>query len=145
MQECINNRAQDRKTTPTIIRELRDSTGMTQKEFAELYQIPLSTLRKWEQGTASPPDYVIRLIARSLPYRKPGLKKIGDGERSYYYDPDARTLEDKVGHKIPVKSDLSKVKPQNLLVYVTELFDSYYDILEKFERDCRYDKKENII
>lgn len=131
--------------TPTIIRELRDSTGMTQKEFAELYQIPLSTLRKWEQGIASPPGYVILLIAQSLPYRKQGLKKIGSGDKYYYYDPEARTLEDQAGHIIPIKSDLSKVKPQNLLVYVAELFDSYYDIVERFERDCRYDEKENII
>ena len=42
------------------IKELRDSTGMTQKEFASKYGIPISTLRKWEQGESSPAPYDIK-------------------------------------------------------------------------------------
>ena len=49
------------------IKELRDSTGMTQKEFASRYGIPISTLRKWEQGESSPAPYVAALLARTLP------------------------------------------------------------------------------
>ena len=45
------------------IKELRDSTGMTQKEFASRYGIPISTLRKWEQGESSPAPYVAALLA----------------------------------------------------------------------------------
>ncbi len=53
-----------------MIKELRDMTGMTQKAFAQMYGIPLSTLRKWEQGEASPAPYVLRLIAGTLPSTK---------------------------------------------------------------------------
>lgn len=47
------------------IKELRESTGMTQKLFAETYGIPVSTLRKWEQKEASPAPYVVNLLARA--------------------------------------------------------------------------------
>jgi len=48
------------------IRELRDITGLSQRDFAAKYDIPLSTLRKWEQGNATPAQYVVRLIAATL-------------------------------------------------------------------------------
>lgn len=129
----------------TSVRELRDSTGTTQKEFAALYHIPLSTLKKWEQGSASPPDYVIELIARSLPIKDRTLKRIGSGKDVFYIDTAGNIIEDRFGSQIPVKADLSKVKPQNLLLYIKELFASYYEIRERFERDCKYDEEEDIL
>lgn len=48
------------------IKELRNKTGMSQREFAAQYGIPLSTLRKWEQGEAKPATYVVNLIADKL-------------------------------------------------------------------------------
>jgi len=35
-------------------RTLRRALGLTQEEFAARYQIPLGTLRDWEQGRAEP-------------------------------------------------------------------------------------------
>ncbi len=35
-------------------RTLRRALGLTQEEFATRYQIPLGTLRDWEQGRAEP-------------------------------------------------------------------------------------------
>ena len=68
-----------------MIKELRTSTGMTQKDFAHLYGIPLSTLRKWEQGEASPAPYVLMLIARTLPSTNETLKQIkGDAGAVFY-------------------------------------------------------------
>lgn len=48
------------------IKELRNKTGMSQREFASQYGIPLSTLRKWEQGEAKPAPYIVNLIADKL-------------------------------------------------------------------------------
>ncbi len=48
------------------IRELRNKTGLSQREFAKRYGIPLSTLRKWEQGDAKPAPYIVSLIASKL-------------------------------------------------------------------------------
>ena len=48
------------------IKELRKRTGLSQREFASSYGIPLSTLRKWEQGDAKPAPYIVSLIASRL-------------------------------------------------------------------------------
>jgi|SRR5581483_3655600 len=36
------------------VRTLRRALGFTQEEFAARYQIPIGTLRDWEQGRAAP-------------------------------------------------------------------------------------------
>lgn len=48
------------------INELRLATGMSQRQFAEYFGIPVGTLRNWEQGIASPPDYVFQMIMTSI-------------------------------------------------------------------------------
>ena len=49
------------------VKEIRKKTGLSQREFAEKYQIPLQTLKQWEsdEGSSShrkPPEYVLSLI-----------------------------------------------------------------------------------
>ena len=129
-----------------MIKELRDATGMTQKEFANSYGIPLSTLRKWEQGESSPAPYILNLLAKTIPHFKGSLQQIcGTGEDLYYYDTLQRTVTDKRGNTILIQEDLEGVKTQNLALYLQELFESFYEIQEKFNRDCRYDKEEDIL
>lgn len=36
------------------VKAIRETLHMTQSEFAEAYQIPLTTLQGWEQGRRSP-------------------------------------------------------------------------------------------
>lgn len=129
-----------------LIKELRNSTGMTQKAFASQYGIPLSTLRKWEQGEASPPPYVVQLIARTLPVTNHSLKRLTalDG-RTYYYDSNKRSLSDVQGNTVLIEEDLDGVNEQNLQIYIQDLFDDFYEIQSRFNRDCAYDKKENIL
>lgn len=128
------------------IRELRESTGMTQKAFAAMYGIPISTLRKWEQGEASPAPYVVKLLARSLPSTDSSLQKIaGSGGIFYYYDKNQKSVSDMQGNKIFIQEDIEGVKEQNLVLYLRDLFDGFYEILGKFNRDCRYDKEEDIL
>ena len=50
------------------IRDLRESTGMSRKEFSEHTGIPVRTLEDWEAGRRTPPDYIPRLIAYQLKY-----------------------------------------------------------------------------
>lgn len=129
-----------------MIRELRDITGMTQKEFSNMYGIPLSTLRKWEQGDSSPASYVLNLIARTLPSVKGSLRKIeGQNGMIFYYDENKKTVSDVKGNEIIIQENLEGVKPQNLSLYLQELFEGFYDIQEKFNRDCKFDKEEDIL
>ena len=44
------------------IREMRDTLGDTQREFAARYNIPFRTIQNWETGMRTPPEYIIRLL-----------------------------------------------------------------------------------
>jgi transcriptional regulator with XRE-family HTH domain len=128
------------------IKELRESTGMTQKGFAQMYGIPISTLRKWEQGESSPAPYVVNLLARTLPATDSALQKItGKNGILYYYDKNQKMVSDMQGNKIMIQEDLDGVKEQNLALYLSDLFEGFYEIQEKFNRDCKYDKEEDIL
>lgn len=56
--------------TAKIIKELRDSTGMTRKEFSEHTGIPVRTLEDWEAARRTPPEYIPKLIAYQLKYEE---------------------------------------------------------------------------
>lgn len=127
------------------VKEIREVTGMSQKAFAELYRIPLSTLRNWEQGTNSPAPYVLGLISRTLPCMNSTLKEIkGKHGRAYYYDKNQKCVLDINGNRIYVKENLEDIKIQNLALYLDDLFERFYEIQEKFNCDCKYDKEEDI-
>ena len=119
---------------------------MSQSAFAAMYEIPVSTLRNWEQGTNSPAPYIIALLARTLPSMNSTLKAIyGKSGRCYYYDEMQNCILDISGNRIYIKEKLEEIKEPNLALYLDTLFDDFYEIRDKFNRDCRYDKEEDII
>ena len=50
--------------------ELRDSTGMTRKEFCEYFEIPYRTVQDWELGNRKMPEYLFRLMEYKLQMEK---------------------------------------------------------------------------
>jgi ribosome-binding protein aMBF1 (putative translation factor) len=60
----------DAMDTAAKIRELRESVGMSRKEFSEHTQIPVRTLEDWEAARRTPPEYIPRLIAYQLKYEE---------------------------------------------------------------------------
>ena len=52
------------------IKDLRESTGMSRKDFSEHTGIPVRTLEDWEAGKRTPPEYIPRLIAYQLKYEE---------------------------------------------------------------------------
>lgn len=52
------------------IRELRESIGLSRKEFSVHTGIPVRTLEDWEAGRRTPPEYIPRLIDYQLKYEK---------------------------------------------------------------------------
>jgi len=46
------------------MKEFRQSTGMTQQQFADYFGIPVRTLQDWEQGRRTPPDYILMMMVR---------------------------------------------------------------------------------
>lgn len=51
------------------IKELRLQTGLSQSKFANMFEIPVATLKDWEQERRTPPSYVIGMIKTILEYR----------------------------------------------------------------------------
>lgn len=128
------------------VKEIRESTGMSQKAFASMYGIPLSTLRNWEQGINSPAPYILNLLAKTLPSMNSTLKEIhGKKGHSYYYDKHQKCILDIKGNRIYVQEELDDVKEQNLALYLDDLFESFYEAQERFDRDCKFDKEEDIL
>ena len=60
--------------------ELRDSTGMSRKEFCEYFEIPYRTLQDWELGNRKMPDYLLRLMAYKIEMEKPGRGESESGK-----------------------------------------------------------------
>lgn len=61
--------------TAKTIKELRESTGMSRKQFSEHTGIPVRTLEDWEAARRTPPEYIPRLIAYQLKYEELMKKK----------------------------------------------------------------------
>ncbi len=48
------------------IKELRNTTQMSQNRFATYLGIPVANIQHWEQGKSTPPAYVTALISRVM-------------------------------------------------------------------------------
>ena len=54
--------------TAKMIKELRESTGMSRKEFSEHTGIPVRTLEDWEAARRTPLEYIPRLLAYQIKF-----------------------------------------------------------------------------
>lgn len=52
------------------IKKLRESVGMSRKEFSKHTGIPVRTLEDWEAARRTPPEYIPTLIAYQLKYEE---------------------------------------------------------------------------
>lgn len=127
------------------IKLLREKTKMTQRQFANTFNIPLSTLRKWEQGESNPAPYLVKLISKLININNSDLQLIKSNTRDYYYDSINNIVYDSYSNGIKIKYDLNKINKHNICIYLDKLFDKYYIIQDSFNKDCEYDLKEDII
>lgn len=58
------------------IKEIRSKANMTQKEFAEYFNIPYRTIQNWETGHRNPPEYVVELIKYKAEKERLGMLKL---------------------------------------------------------------------
>lgn len=64
----IKTGARVHKYSAMDVARIRRKTKMTQKKFSEAFSIPLSTLRKWEQGQRvphGPAQVLLRIIDKN--------------------------------------------------------------------------------
>ena len=78
-----------------IIKQLRESIGLSRKEFSTHVGIPVRTLEDWEAGRRTPPEYIPRLIAYQLKYeellRKVSAKDMEDNNLEKREDANERS------------------------------------------------------
>jgi len=51
------------------VRELRLQTGLSQSKFAKMFDVPVATLKDWEQERRNPPAYIINMMRTILQYK----------------------------------------------------------------------------
>lgn len=49
-----------------MIKEHRQAAGLTQKQFAEYFKIPLDVVKSWDSGRRRPPEWAEILIIEKL-------------------------------------------------------------------------------
>lgn len=47
-------------------KSLRARTGLSQFDFSVKYDVPIGSVRNWEQGLNAPPAYVLKLLERVI-------------------------------------------------------------------------------
>lgn len=52
------------------LKQLRQTTNMSQAKFANKFHIPISTYEQWEMGMRKPPVYIIEMIETILTYER---------------------------------------------------------------------------
>lgn len=51
------------------VRNLRMQSGLSQSKFAKMFDIPLATLKDWEQERRKPPVYIINMMRTILEHK----------------------------------------------------------------------------
>lgn len=53
-----------------MIKEYRQAAGLTQKQFSELFGIPIDVVKSWDSGRRRPPEWAEKLIIEKLEQMK---------------------------------------------------------------------------
>ncbi|MBR6218535.1 MAG: helix-turn-helix domain-containing protein [Eubacterium sp.] len=104
-----------------LIKDLRESTGMSRKEFSEHTGIPVRTLEDWEAGRRTPPEYIPRLLAYQIKFEGI-LRKNKEASDTLFEKQDGRrnvsVIQDADGNNIVIINDMisgSKVRTHFVL------------------------------
>ena len=61
--ESLHKKGRNKKMN---FKELRQQSGMTQKQFADYFNIPKRTIENWEAGVNKCPEYLLDLMKYKL-------------------------------------------------------------------------------
>lgn len=124
------------------IKAIRTETGMTRKEFAEAFEIPIRTLEDWEYARRTPPGYVVKLLAYQVRMEmyQLSLKEANKKSASLIYnDRNVNIILDTDGNKIVVIHDIIFKNKQNISWndverYLRQYVGEFYTIAEDNEK-----------
>lgn len=66
MQNTKKIPGQQLEKTCNMIKDYRKAAGLTQKEFSELFEIPIDVIKSWDAGRREPPKWAEKLIIEKL-------------------------------------------------------------------------------
>lgn len=75
---------------------IRKDLDISQKEFAEMYGIPVRTVQNWENGVNEPPAYLVSLLNRvtyAIPTAYVFYSRLGDAEEAYTFTDREEAVE----------------------------------------------------
>jgi len=127
-----------------LIKEIRLKLKLSQKEFSDRFEIPISTLRKWEQAQVSPSKYLINLLLKTTPELSKEILVIGKDNKTYFIDRHQKTIYDRHGNSIKYTGDIDKVNKNNLIIYLDNCFESLYNIQRNLNISIMRDPIDNI-
>lgn len=62
----MNKQKNPMQKESVLIREMRAKTGLTQREFGDMFNIPVNNIQKWEQGINKPTEYTLKMMIRIM-------------------------------------------------------------------------------
>lgn len=123
--------------TNDYLKEFRKKMKLSQNEFAKRFNVPVSTLRKWEQKETKPSKYFVEML-RGLESNK-NLYTISNNKYFFQFDKQNMIVYNNKGIGIKIDFDIAKSNKDNLIILLNGLFDDYSKIISKFNTLCRID------
>ena len=114
------------------IKELRERTGMSRKDFSEHTGIPVRTLEDWEAGRRTPPEYIPRLLDYRIKFED--IFSINEKENdkiTIVADPDGKKIV--LINDILFKSRRS-IEWDDIEKILRKYIGEYYEIAETAEK-----------
>lgn len=125
--------------TNDLVREYRKKLKLSQSEFAKRFNVPISTLRKWEQKEVKPSKYFIEMIKKETSNND--LITIEADDEVFIYNTETMIVTDSKGTNIKLPYDISTLKKENLVIILSELYEEYYRSMKRFVSLCELNKK----
>jgi transcriptional regulator with XRE-family HTH domain len=117
------------------IKDARRLAGLTQKQLAQKYNIPLRTLQGWDAGYNTPPQYMVdTLIARILADHMPS-ESVNIALPPFYL-----ALNDKAKHtklEISTVNDTNDVNLKSIYMFLSDIPGCTSELTKERERERR--------
>lgn len=62
----INIKKLEEYNMKSMITEYRQAAGLTQKQFSEMFEIPIDVVKSWDSGRRKPTEWAEKLIIKEL-------------------------------------------------------------------------------
>ena len=125
-------------TEKSDLKILRETTGLSRKDFAESFGIPLRTVEDWEAGRRKMPDYLLRLMVYKIKIDH-WQKEDSITEKGKDATGNVSIICDAEGKKIVLINDIRfksrrGIDWNDVETYLKEYIGKYFEIAETAEK-----------